>query len=116
MKPMRQLVSFGRKHGSLNDPDVLVFSAAQVPNPHKIPKLRDRDGRDAEVQRMVLRSPKGAALASRVACAIMTAPGDITVAVRCHGGRHRSVAIVEEAARIVRALGFDVDVVHRDLR
>jgi UPF0042 nucleotide-binding protein len=39
----------------------------------------------------------------------------VTVAVGCTGGRHRSVAMVEELGRKVRSLGVDTSVMHRDL-
>ena len=38
-----------------------------------------------------------------------------TVAVGCTGGKHRSVAMSEQLARRLAALGTDVSVVHRDL-
>ena len=38
-----------------------------------------------------------------------------TLAVGCTRGKHRSVAIAEELAGRLRADGFDVRVVHRDL-
>jgi RNase adapter protein RapZ len=37
------------------------------------------------------------------------------VAIGCTGGKHRSVAMTEEIARLMRAAGYDVSTVHRDL-
>jgi RNase adapter protein RapZ len=40
----------------------------------------------------------------------------LTIALGCTGGHHRSVAIAEELAVRERARGFELRVVHRDLR
>jgi UPF0042 nucleotide-binding protein len=39
----------------------------------------------------------------------------LTIAIGCTGGRHRSVAVVEELRRFLEAEGFPPSVVHRDL-
>jgi len=39
----------------------------------------------------------------------------LTVAVGCTGGRHRSVALVEELKMFMDRLGIDASVAHRDL-
>ena len=39
----------------------------------------------------------------------------LTIAIGCTGGRHRSVALVEELRRVLTGLGFTPTVVHRDL-
>jgi UPF0042 nucleotide-binding protein len=40
----------------------------------------------------------------------------LTVAVGCTGGRHRSVAIVEELGRRLTAWGYATHLRHRDLQ
>jgi UPF0042 nucleotide-binding protein len=39
----------------------------------------------------------------------------MTVAIGCTGGKHRSVAMAEEIASRLRALGMDATATHRDL-
>jgi UPF0042 nucleotide-binding protein len=39
----------------------------------------------------------------------------LTIAVGCTGGRHRSVVLVEELARLLREAGHEVSVGHRDI-
>jgi UPF0042 nucleotide-binding protein len=39
----------------------------------------------------------------------------MTVAIGCTGGKHRSVAMAEEIASRLRALGLDATATHRDL-
>jgi UPF0042 nucleotide-binding protein len=39
----------------------------------------------------------------------------LTIAVGCTGGRHRSVALIEELRPFIEGLGLAPTVVHRDL-
>jgi UPF0042 nucleotide-binding protein len=39
----------------------------------------------------------------------------LTIAVGCTGGRHRSVVLAEELARLLREAGHEVSVRHRDV-
>jgi UPF0042 nucleotide-binding protein len=39
----------------------------------------------------------------------------LTIAVGCTGGRHRSVVLTEELARLLREAGHEVTVRHRDV-
>ena len=47
--------------------------------------------------------------------AILGRKAYLTIAIGCTGGRHRSVALVEELRRFLTGLGFIPTVVHRDL-
>jgi len=38
-----------------------------------------------------------------------------TIAIGCTGGKHRSVAMTEEFAGMLRGLGIEATVLHRDL-
>lgn len=117
-----RMLSFGYKYGLPGDAD-LVIDVRFLPNPHWVPELRDQTGRDPEVSTFVL-SQSGAAdfLDSYVALLHGLVPGyeregkrDLTVAVGCTGGKHRSVAISEEIGRRLSASGVPVRVYHRDL-
>ena len=115
------LVSFGWKHGVPVEFN-LVFDVRFLPNPYFEPSLTHRDGRDPEVARFVCASAGGRELIDRVESLLrfslpqFLAEGKlyVTVAVGCTGGRHRSVAIVEE---LRRRLGdeWDILVRHRDV-
>jgi UPF0042 nucleotide-binding protein len=39
----------------------------------------------------------------------------LTIAMGCTGGHHRSVAMAEEVAKLLRARGFEPRVTHRDI-
>jgi UPF0042 nucleotide-binding protein len=118
------LTSFGYKHGIPLDSD-LLFDVRSVANPHWVPELRPKDGRDREVSAYVLNDPIGvsieAAITAYVASTLETYLGDgrgrLSIAIGCTGGRHRSVAISESlAAKLrTRAGAHTVHVHHRDV-
>jgi UPF0042 nucleotide-binding protein len=118
------LTSFGYKHGIPLDSD-LLFDVRSAANPHWVPELRPKDGRDRDVATYVLNDPVGAsieaAIASFVASTLETYLGDgrgrLSIAIGCTGGRHRSVAISESLAARLRtqAGAHTVHVHHRDV-
>jgi UPF0042 nucleotide-binding protein len=114
------LVSFGYKHGLPLEFN-LVFDVRFLPNPYFEPTLTHMDGRDPEVARYVL-GDTGLALTSKIEDLLrFTLPQFqkegklyVTTCIGCTGGRHRSVAIVEELRRRLGA-EWDILVRHRDV-
>ncbi len=115
------LLSFGFKHGlpaELNH----VFDVRFLPNPHFVPALKPFDGRDQRVASYVFDSRESRELVDlierllRFSLPQFQSEGKlyVTIAVGCTGGRHRSVAVVEE---LRRRLGGDWDILvrHRDV-
>jgi UPF0042 nucleotide-binding protein len=96
------ILSFGFKHGVPVDAD-LVFDVRFLPNPHFVPGLRARTGRDAVVARYVSKSHATKEFLDRTIGLLKflipqyVAEGKtyLTIAIGCTGGRHRSVAIAE---------------------
>lgn len=115
-------LSFGFKYGLPPDADFVV-DVRFLPNPFWEPDLRDLTGRDGAVSAYVLSRPEAAAFVDRLVDLIhSTVPGFeregkryLTVAVGCTGGKHRSVAIVEELARRLREGRLSAIAQHRDL-
>lgn len=117
------IVSFGYKYGLPTDAD-MVADMRFLPNPFWIPELREGTGLDSDVSDFVL-SQKGAReFIDTYAAALEPVLSGYqnenkrhaTIAVGCTGGRHRSVAAVEQLATIIRGLpGVAVNVKHRDL-
>ena len=113
-------VSFGFKYGLPLEFN-LVFDVRFLPNPHFEPALAHLDGRDPDVSRFVF-GPDGTELVRQVEGLLrfqlphFQQEGKlyVTVCVGCTGGRHRSVAVVEE---LKRRLGADWDILvrHRDV-
>ncbi len=118
-----RVLSFGFKYGVPVDSD-LVFDARFLPNPHFVPALRPRTGRDPEVAAFVLETPEGKDFLDRVDEFVghllprYAREGKVvlTVAIGCTGGRHRSVATAEALGGRLRARGApgEVVVAHRD--
>jgi UPF0042 nucleotide-binding protein len=116
------LVSFGFKHGVPFDAD-LVFDVRFLPNPHFVEGLRPLDGRDARVREFILKHADSRELLRRLEDFLgfvlpayqREGKAYLTVAVGCTGGRHRSVALVEELRGLLDRLGLTATVVHRDM-
>jgi RNase adapter protein RapZ len=115
-------ISFGYKYGLPVDSD-LVVDCRFLPNPHWVPELRPKTGRDADVRDYVLAQRGAVEFLDRYMEVLdLVAEGYrregkryATIAVGCTGGKHRSVAMTEELARRLRERGVDTSVVHRDL-
>ncbi len=117
------LVSFGYKYGLPPDADI-VADARFLPNPFWVPSLRSSTGLDGDVRDFVLGQrgalefigSYGAALAPVLEGYQRENKRHATIAIGCTGGKHRSVAVVEELATALRNLpGVAVNVKHRDL-
>ena len=116
------LLSFGYKFGVPYEAD-LVFDCRFLPNPFFVDALKAQDGRSAAVRRFVVEQPDGRELIARLRDLLgyllphyqREGKAYLTVAVGCTGGRHRSVALVEELRESVQAHGIPVNVTHRDV-
>jgi UPF0042 nucleotide-binding protein len=117
------LESFGFKYGLPADADI-VADMRFLPNPFWIPTLKGLTGLDAEVSEYVL-TAEGAPefvdgftemLTPVLAGYQRENKRHATIAIGCTGGKHRSVAIVEKLATVLRSLpGVAVSIKHRDL-
>jgi UPF0042 nucleotide-binding protein len=100
------LLSFGFKHGVPAEAD-LVFDVRCLPNPHFVPGLRARTGRDRRVVRYMeehevtvdFRSKLTEFLRFVVPHYVAEGKSYLTVAIGCTGGRHRSVMMAEALKR-----------------
>lgn len=114
--------SFGFKHGVPLDADI-VMDVRFLPNPHWQEDLRPLTGHDPKVRDHVLETAAGSDFVDRfddLLSAVLPhyeAEGRsyLTVAIGCTGGRHRSVAMVEEIASRLRSRGVAVRTTHRDV-
>jgi UPF0042 nucleotide-binding protein len=116
------LVSFGFKHGVPFDAD-LVFDVRFLANPHFVEALRPLDGRDPRVRDFILRHEESREMLRRLEDFLgfvlpayrREGKAYLTVAIGCTGGRHRSVALVEELKGFLDRLGLAATVIHRDM-
>jgi UPF0042 nucleotide-binding protein len=116
------VVSFGFKYGVPVDADLLA-DMRFLPNPFWVPELRDFTGRDADVVKYVLDRSDSQTFLERYIPVVQTVGEGylregkrfMTIAIGCTGGKHRSVAMAEEIASRLRALGLEAQASHRDL-
>ena len=116
------VLSFGYKHGLPLDAD-LVFDCRFLPNPHWVEELRPQTGLDEPVRDFVLHQPAAGAflthltelLTQLLPAYVAEGKAYLTIAMGCTGGRHRSVALAEEVAALLRQNGYTPSVLHRDV-
>jgi UPF0042 nucleotide-binding protein len=121
--PMRVSVrSFGFKHGSPRDVD-LLFDVRFLPNPHWVPELRDKRGTEPEVSDYVMGQPGAVEFVDQVEqmltflIPLFETEGKsyLSVGIGCTGGHHRSVAIADEIGRRLNDRDIRAVVRHRDI-
>jgi UPF0042 nucleotide-binding protein len=117
------ILSFGYKYGVPLDTD-LVFDVRCLPNPHFVPTLRRRTGRDRAVAQFLERDESTREFMDRledylkyvIPYYIAEGKSYLTIAIGCTGGRHRSVMIAERLRRGLADIGgARVRVRHRDI-
>jgi RNase adapter protein RapZ len=117
-----RILSFGYKHGLPRDVD-MVFDCRFLPNPHWIEELRPKTGLDDQVADYVLAQPVSRPflvelermLAMLMPAYVREGKSFLSIAFGCTGGHHRSVVIAEQAASMLRRLGLEPTVEHRDV-
>jgi UPF0042 nucleotide-binding protein len=117
------VLSFGYKYGLPADAD-LVADMRFLPNPFWVPALRALSGLDAQVSDYVLSQEGAAEFVDRYVLALAPVLAGYqrenkrhaTIAIGCTGGKHRSVAVVQRLAALLRGQpGVAVSIKHRDL-
>ncbi|WP_308468785.1 RNase adapter RapZ [Rathayibacter soli] len=117
------VMSFGFKYGLPSDADN-VADARFLPNPFWIPTLRSLTGLDEDVRTFVFEQAGTEeflvnyerALEPVLAGYQRENKRHAVIAIGCTGGKHRSVALVEElASRLEHLPGVAVNTKHRDL-
>lgn len=116
------VVSFGFKHGSVLDAD-LLFDVRFLPNPHYVDDLKALTGQDLGVQEYVMKWGVTQQFFKRLTGLIgfllpqYVAEGksQLTIAIGCTGGQHRSVCLALKLAEWIRERGFSVSIEHRDI-
>lgn len=116
------VLSFGFKYGVPVDAD-LMADMRFLPNPFWVPDLKEQTGRDVDVAAYVLSQPAAEEFLERYLAVIDTVAAGyvqegkrfMTVGIGCTGGKHRSVAMVEEMVRRLVVRGYAARARHRDL-
>jgi len=116
------LTSFGYKFGIPHDTDI-ILDVRFLPNPYFVNELRHKSGLEKEVEAYVLGNEETRGFLDRVYALLeYTLPlyeregkSSLTLALGCTGGRHRSVALVEELQKRFGGGQFRIHVKHRDI-
>jgi UPF0042 nucleotide-binding protein len=116
------VMSFGYKYGVPLDVD-LVLDCRFLPNPHWVDELRPLTGEDEPVRQYVLAQPETGEFVRRLGhlfdlilpAYVKEGKAYLTIAIGCTGGRHRSVVLAEQVARLVEDHGFKPTLLHRDV-
>lgn len=114
--------SFGFKYGIPSEADMVV-DVRFLPNPYYVPSLKKLTGRNKKVKDYVFRSELADMFIAMEHEFIMSViPGFIAegkyhlnIAFGCTGGHHRSVAIAETMAEVLKRENYRVTLEHRDL-
>lgn len=117
------VTSFGFKYGQPKEADI-VFDVRCLPNPFYIPELKNKTGLDKEVVEYIMQFEEAHGLLQRMedlvgyALPLYVKEGksQLTIAVGCTGGKHRSIAFAEMLAAFVKKLGYHPVVEHRDVQ
>lgn len=102
------ILSFGFKHGAPIDAD-FVFDVRRLPNPHWQENLRAMTGLDNEVQTFFNQYPEVDDMAKDIGIFLQKwLPSflnnnryNVTVAIGCTGGKHRSVYIADSVGKFL---------------
>ena len=115
------IMSFGFKFGLPQEAD-LVLDVRCLPNPFYEPELKYKTGLDQEVVDFVMGHPEAQQLLKRyesfleyaLPLYVKEGKSQLTIAVGCTGGKHRSITFARKIAEYCASLGYEPGVQHRD--
>ncbi len=114
-------ISFGYKYGIPADAD-LVFDVRCLPNPYYVEELKEKTGKDPAVQEYVMGAKESQeVLENFIRSMDLLVPlyrkegkSQLTIAIGCTGGQHRSVVFAQRLADALKTKNHQVSVSHRD--
>ena len=119
---MISLTSFGYGHPVAPPVAHFTLDARHLfRDPHVDPAMRQMTGLDQAVVDSVMRQPGAVTTVLGLASLILglaETSGDVILAIGCVGGRHRSVVLINEVAKVIRSLDAGhpmLAVTHRDI-
>jgi UPF0042 nucleotide-binding protein len=115
--------SFGFKFGIPTDSD-LLFDVRFMQNPHFVPELKEKTGREGEVQAYVMADPAAVEFMGKLRDMLAflmphyrkEGKRFLVLSIGCTGGKHRSVTVAELIAGHIAGMdGVSVQLRHRDI-
>ena len=93
-----------------------------LPNPFYVPELKHKTGLDEEVVDFVMSHPEAQELLKRyesfleyaLPLYVKEGKSQLTIAVGCTGGKHRSITFARKIAEYCESLGYKPGIQHRD--
>ena len=115
------ILSFGFKFGIPPEAD-LVLDVRCLPNPFYVPELKHKTGLDQEVVDFVMGHPEAQELLRRyenfldyaLPLYVKEGKSQLTIAVGCTGGKHRSITFARKIAEFCEEKGYQPSTQHRD--
>ncbi len=116
-------ISFGFKYGAPKEAD-LVFDVRCLPNPFYIPELKQHTGLEEPVRNFVMKFEQARGLEVKLLDLLdyllplyrTEGKSQLTIAVGCTGGKHRSVVFAELINKHLLENGAYSSVFHRDMK
>jgi RNase adapter protein RapZ len=123
VKMTMNLISFGYKYGLPNEADI-VMDVRFLPNPFFVTELKELDGNQKPVIDYVMKWKETKIFLKDFYELISflipqyqkEGKSQLTIAVGCTGGRHRSVAIINALSEFLKKQKLLINVRHRDIR
>lgn len=117
------LMSFGFKHGSPREADILI-DVRFLRNPHWDKDLKPKTGLDEDVGAYIREDEEYEGFINRFQDMLLPllprykeeGKSYLSVAIGCTGGRHRSVYIVEQLGKWLQSQNIQAHIEHRDLK
>ncbi len=116
------VMSFGFKYGLPIEAD-LVFDVRFLPNPFYVSELKNKTGLEEPVCDFIMKHDIAHEFLNRLYELIRfllphyveEGKHTLTIAVGCTGGRHRSVAVANGLTEFIKQLGYDAQLINRDI-
>lgn len=116
------IMSFGYKYGLPLDSD-LVFDVRFLPNPYWVDELREHNGKEQVIQDYLRKHPLTNTFMEKlnefcqflIPNYIAEGKAQLSIAIGCTGGKHRSVAVAEWLCSSLMKKGYACAREHRDL-
>jgi UPF0042 nucleotide-binding protein len=123
VKMTMNLISFGYKYGLPNEADI-VMDVRFLPNPFFITELKEMDGNQKPVVDYVMKWKETKVFLKDFYNLISflipqyqkEGKSQLTIAVGCTGGRHRSVTIINALSEFLKKQKLLINIRHRDIR
>lgn len=117
------VMSFAYRHGLPREAD-LVLDVRFLRNPNWVPELKDKTGRERDVQAYIAGDDSFASFLAQIKdlLGLLVPRYDeegknyLTVAFGCTGGKHRSVFMAEEIRKWLQGENYPAAIHHRELK